>query len=548
MSISYDDDKGIRRVIKTDGDVLDAILNFSKQPQPSQSIMVIRLDVEPLKTDAEAPTEKKDDVLQVARELKGLFLSECGYSNSSALHPSTECKEGTSESTPSTGQSEAVHPNVYCDNCLIIIQGVRWKCQDCANYDLCHACHCFAGMRHPNHTFRPIEKSEAESEQASGASHSLNRPAQEVVHHLASCDVCLSPIVGVRHKCLHCPDYDLCQGCHPLAQIHHKGHTFIPISHPGEIDIKVDHTPQYGVVCDGCNNDIYGVRYKCGNCPDYDLCGNCEALPEPVHDPSHIFLKIRKPISMRMAPPTPLLPNMYQKGWGRTVCFHPQRMGQACPVATASKPCHDAVSQTPIQEAVSQPPQTQEALNAVFVKDITYRDGEVFLPGTSFVKVWEMANPGPARWPEGTVLQFVGGDRMFLEDDSNNATTTPEILVPERRIDEYACISASLKAPSTPGRYISYWRLAAPSGERFGHRVWCDIVVEEPAMDIEKAVDVVADIQPTEETERHIEQPIVENQERPKGEAEKKQEKQSENKEQELDDDDFVVVDTEDDM
>lgn len=44
--------------------------------------------------------------------------------------------------------------------------------------------------------------------------------------------------------------------------------------------------------------------YFCSNCSDYDLCEECEAI-HGVHDPNHVFLKIRRPVRLRNK--TPLL-------------------------------------------------------------------------------------------------------------------------------------------------------------------------------------------------------------------------------------------------
>ena len=47
-----------------------------------------------------------------------------------------------------------------------------------------------------------------------------------------------------------------------------------------------------GIECSFCNKkDIKGIRYKCINCENYNLCSKCESLKS--HDLSHILIKIR---------------------------------------------------------------------------------------------------------------------------------------------------------------------------------------------------------------------------------------------------------------
>lgn len=67
------------------------------------------------------------------------------------------------------------------------------------------------------------------------------------------------------------------------------------------------------ITCDSCGvSPIRGIRFKCANCVDYDLCENCE--PFDNHNLSHVFLKIRIPIPPLANPRMALLPVFYPGG------------------------------------------------------------------------------------------------------------------------------------------------------------------------------------------------------------------------------------------
>lgn len=106
-------------------------------------------------------------------------------------------------------------------------------------------------------------------------------------------------------------------------------------------------------------------------------------------------------------------------------------------------------------------------LDARFVKHLTIPDGTEVCVGAHFTKSWRIRNMGSLPWPSATQLVCVGGDTLGSQKPFTLKIPYSGLLIGEE-IDA----SVDLVAPGRPGRFVSYWRLMAPTGQKFGHRIW----------------------------------------------------------------------------
>ncbi|XP_071733930.1 protein JOKA2-like isoform X2 [Rutidosis leptorrhynchoides] len=212
----------------------------------------------------------------------------------------------------------------------------------------------------------------------------------------------------------------------------------------------MDNVFHRGVRCDGCGvHPIMGPRYKSKVKDDYDLCSACFAgagdvaeyvrIDRPTHGfRHHVPFKGLYDHSLRIPPPT--LPHALRAPGSK---FH------------------------------------RSKLDSRFILDVNVLDGTIMAPLTPFTKIWRMRNNGSIIWPHGSQLQWIGGDRL-----SNSHTVDVEIPADGLPVESELEIAVDFTAPELPGRYISYWRMASPAGQKFGQRVWVLIQVDASMNDL----------------------------------------------------------------
>ena len=103
--------------------------------------------------------------------------------------------------------------------------------------------------------------------------------------------------------CKVCPDYDLCLPCHAINKHgHHPAHSFQKTTPTASLTaleeslLDAGRNVRHHATCDGCDANIYGVRHKCFNCPDFDYCSKCVEQSAVTH-PGHRFATLYEPIS-----------------------------------------------------------------------------------------------------------------------------------------------------------------------------------------------------------------------------------------------------------
>ncbi|KAF5021197.1 hypothetical protein F66182_6786 [Fusarium sp. NRRL 66182] len=408
-------------------------------------------------------------------------------------------------------------------------------CDVCEDYDLCQPCFAKdAHGHHPKHSFAPAVK----GTKMPGHITAKMNPGRNQMHH-AICDGCDKYITGVRHKCLDCPDWDYCASCIKSVRIIHPGHRFVPI-YEQLTDIRVRSPAaavHIGICCDGplCSgNDVYpnyirGTRYKCAICNDLDFCANCEASPNNNHNKTHPLIKFKTPVRHISVKTTgehkdgQQMPEMGDHSAISTATETPPAVRSnsinAVRTIVDVKPSEPAPAEVNVmapeprvkQETPTPEPAPKEELKGVFVRE-TIQDGTILPPNHVFEQTWTICNQGKENWPAGCSVRFVSGDYMG-HVDSNHPAGISELVSASESTVCYAPLAPGqefpftvlLRTPARPGKVISYWRLTTPDGEKFGHRLWCDVNVRMVKEQSKPEPDVQEEPTPAEQSKQEDE-------------------------------------------
>lgn len=377
--------------------------------------------------------------------------------------------------------------NAICDGCDKFIFGVRHKCLDCPDWDFCAACVVNSGFVHPNHRFVPIY------EQMQMA-HACARPTSRPCHYGICCDGPLcngkrkSYIVGERFKCTVCHDTDFCASCEASpANQHNRTHPVIKFKTPVR---RVEITTR-GEDENGQKMPVMGDRLS--RKPVSSRATGSSAAGKSTTTPLHTVVDVKPEPEKEVVKPAvpararPSLDVQAQLEAKTKVVEAHMRMHDKLR-ASAKHSIGGKLEVSPIDRVAERQKLNVSAENlvAVFERD-TIADGTVMPPNQVFEQTWVLRNGGDVAWPAGCSVKFVGGDYMGHVDSSHPAGIHDLVSASESTVcyDSVAPgqefpFTVLLRTPAREGKVISWWRLTTKDGNKFGHRLWCDVTVQTP--------------------------------------------------------------------
>ncbi|KAH7881774.1 hypothetical protein F5I97DRAFT_1945578 [Phlebopus sp. FC_14] len=264
-----------------------------------------------------------------------------------------------------------------CSTCTSTIIGKRYKCASCKKFNLCRACYSQVHDIHPAHSFlvvleKPM-RSRSEPDFLPTALTARDNDEQSMKHPGVKCAHCLQDILGARFHCAICDSIDICSNCESAGLPgnldssdggHISSHIMIKIPYPLEtnevrtasrraihlwtgrdaahvltasrskpssvcssyaqtvvgsrmqLNVRDDTPEDHHVICNGCNETIFGTRYQCATCPSspsaYSLCASCEERSYMLHDSMHSFFKLPRPVHRPLESTAAFLPKLYK--------------------------------------------------------------------------------------------------------------------------------------------------------------------------------------------------------------------------------------------